>query len=77
MAKASSRGRMATRISRSASISTLTRFSISPTSSPDMVSNSKSMRPLNGSMLPPVTDAEWSRQTTPHRTCSAEWVRIS
>jgi hypothetical protein len=57
MAKASSRGRFATRISRSASISAFTRLSISSTSSPDMVSNSKSMRPLRGSILPPVTDA--------------------
>ena len=78
MANASSRGRIATRISRSASISSFTRRSISATSSPAIVSNSKSMRPASGSMLPPVTDAPGGRaRSTPHSTCSAEWVRIS
>ncbi len=77
MANASSRGRRLTRISRSAAISSFTRRSISLTSSACMVSNSKSMRPESGSMLPPVTCAPWSFHTTPHSTWSAEWVRMS
>jgi hypothetical protein len=38
-----------------AATSALHRASISPTSSPRRVANSKSMRPSSGSMLPPVT----------------------
>ena len=57
MANASSRGRMATRISRSAATSSFTRRSMSATRSPCIVSNSKSIRPESGSMLPPVTEA--------------------
>ncbi len=45
MANASSRGRTATRTSRSAASSSLTRASIESTRSPDIVSNSKSIRP--------------------------------
>ena len=37
----------------------------------------KSIRAVSGSMLPPVTSAPKSRNTTPHSTCSPEWVRIS
>ena len=55
--KASSRGRMFTRMSRAASTSALILASISLTNSCFIDSNSKSMRPRSGSMLPPVTDA--------------------
>ncbi len=37
----------------------------------------KSIRAVSGSMLPPVTSAPKSRNTTPHSTCRPEWVRIS
>ena len=37
----------------------------------------KSIRAVIGSMFPPVTTTPKSRHTTPHRTCSPEWVRIS
>ena len=32
---------------------------------------------VSGSMFPPVTSAPKSRNTTPHRTCRPEWVRMS
>src|SRR5215210_6966303 len=37
----------------------------------------KSIRASRGSMLPPVTSAPKSRNTTPESRCKPEWVRIS
>ena len=77
MASASSRGSTRTSIRRSAAISVLTGSSSRPLKPAGSSGRLKSIRASPGSMLPPVTSAPKSRNTTPHSTCSPEWVRIS
>ena len=71
------RGRKETSIGRSRASSSLTSCSTFGPNPSGSGSNSKSIRALSGSMLPPVTGTRHSFQMTPHSTCSAEWVRIS
>ncbi len=75
--RASARGRKLISIGRSAAISALT-SSVTRSAKPSgSGSNSKSMRALSGSMLPPVTGVAHSFQITPHRMWSAVWVLMS
>ena len=77
IANASSRGSIFTSIGRSAAISAFTDSAIRSLKSGGTSARSKSIRAVSGSMLPPVTSAPKSRNTTPVSTCSPEWVRIS
>ena len=74
---ASARGSVVARIARSAAISTLT-ASVTRSLNPGGTSGrSKSIRAVSGSMLPPVTSAPKSRNTTAVSTCRPLWVRMS
>ena len=74
---ASSRGSSRTTIRRSARSSALQASSTASLNPGGTAARLKSIRAVSGSMLPPVTSAPKSRKTTPHSTCSPEWVRIS
>ena len=76
-ASASSRGSTFTATARSAATSALTSSSSRALKSGGTSGRLKSIRASPGSMLPPVTSAPKSRNTTPHSTCRPVWVRIS
>ena len=76
-ASASARGSTFTATLRSAATSALTNSSSRDLKSGGTSGRLKSIRASPGSMLPPVTSALKSRNTTPHSTCRPEWVRIS
>jgi hypothetical protein len=77
IANASSRGSTLTSIRRSCAISAFTVSATRSLKSGGTSARSKSIRADSGSMLPPLTSAPKSRNTTPVSTCRPEWVRIS